>query len=305
MKKLTAAARYFLSSLFTVTVLAAFACSVLRSEWRLPLIRLLSRSFTTFAESLGTNRLGWLVSNVYSPVFLIIAIVILVGIMRGLPAMRKYWVGTAVVALMAVGSVTVLFFGFIYFRTVVRTVYEDHQFLVSRSSQLARDKAELAKENRAWETKKLNFQRAGSNSSAQESPTKLRKELRSLAGNILDFQTDKLANIPPAILIAVPGGQETMRKNMENSIRYNQEAVLELLKRFGGPIDACIRRVRPYQLDTTRLQSHVADLNSIQMITLIANDLSGLADQLDDGNLLSSSSGAQKTHCPSYYFRCP
>jgi hypothetical protein len=127
------------------------------------------------------------------------------------------------------------------------------------------------------------------------------QEFRILASDVLEFQENRLRNRP---VLVFGGPSDVTRKTMEDSNHYNQQAVVDFLKRFGGPIESVTRRLRPYRLDATRLQRHVIDLNSIQMMRFIADDLNDLADQLGDANLVSSNA-RRKSYCPSYYFDCP
>lgn len=291
MAKLSAAARYTLTSLVTAMALTAVAYWILRpAEWRPHLLGLLSRSFIAFTRSLGTNRHGWMVSDVYSSVFVIVVTVAITGRLRGMAAMREHWIKTSAIALLALVSKIVLFSGAMYLRQVTEVVYVDHQSLVLMNARQERDEKNLSEDVNRWKTRALTAEKNRTKPAAisQIESSKKLGESHTLASDALDFQDDKLRNAPGLFLIAVPGGPELMRKNIEDSIRYNQQAVVDFLKRFGGPIESILRRARPYGLDTSRLQRHVGDLNSIQMMRLIAGDLNDLADQLDRGNLLTS-----------------
>jgi len=117
------------------------------------------------------------------------------------------------------------------------------------------------------------------------------QEFRTLASDVLDFQGNRLRNTPT---IVIGGPSEVTRETLEDSNLYNQQAIVDFLKRFGGSIETNLRRARHYGLDPSRLQAHVAELNSIPMMRLIANDVNELADQLDHRNLLNSNDGAGK-----------
>jgi len=302
MAKLTTANRYLLGSLFTAMVLTAIAYWVLRPpEWRPHLLNLLARSFTGFA---GTDASIWLVAHVYSSVFQIVATAVLVGIVRGIPAARKHWIETSTIVLLVWLGQILLFYGFPYLRSVTRAVYMDHQAFVSANSQRTKELQNLNREVNAWKIRALAAENSRAKSAARvqhDSPNRMTREFRTLASDMMDFQDHRLRNTPT---IVFGGVSEVTRKTLEDSNRYNQQAIVDFLKRFGGAIESALRRTRPYGLDPSRLQSHVAELNSIQMMRLIASDVNELADQVDYRNLLSSDGGAGKARCPSYYFNC-
>jgi hypothetical protein len=100
--------------------------------------------------------------------------------------------------------------------------------------------------------------------------------------------------------MAVPGGPEQMRRNESDILHYNDEAIMDFLKSFGGRIESIMRKARPYGADTSRLQAHILNLNSIQMMRLIGDDLNDVAEQLEKGNFFRSTGGAEKGRCRSY-----
>jgi len=305
MAKLTAATRYMLACLLTIVALAAIAYWILRPlEWRPQLINLISRSADAFT---GADRSSWLASHLYSSAFLILTTLVLVGITHGRSALKLQWIEKSTIALMALAIQIVLFYGAIYLRTLVRTVYQLDRSAAARITQLTNDKASLTRESSSWKSRALELEHEHSKqeaSSPKDLPKQLMQETRVCASDILSFQDIELSNKPTTILIAVPGGQELMRKSMEDSIRYNDQAIVEFLKTFGGQIESIMRRVRPYGLDTSRLERHVAELNGIQMTRLIADDLNDLADQMDTDHI-GFSRRRKGPYCPSYYTNCP
>jgi hypothetical protein len=288
MAKLTAVARYILMSFLTIIDLIAITWALLPVEWSPHLFRLLSRSFGAFAQSLGNNSTGWLVSNVYAQLFLIIVPVVLVGVVRGVPPMRHHW-ETTKISLMALASLIAVFYGFIYLRTVVSIVYNEHQSAISEHSRLTKDVQNLTRELSTWKTSRAaENHRAKSTSISGRGSQTISQQARTVASDVLDFQANKLVN-SPVIVLSGPAPELT-RRTVDDSNRYNQQAVVDLLKRFGGPIESIMREVRPYGIDTSRLQRHIEELNSIQMMRLIADDVNDIADQLNPGDLLSSNS---------------
>lgn len=289
MTKLKAVAHCVLTFCCSIIALIAIAYWVLLPvEGRPHLISLLSRSFTAFAQSLGTNRSGWLVSKVYASLFLIIVTVVLIGIGGGLTAMRQHRAETTV-ALTSVAILIVIFYGFIYIRTVVSIVYNEHQSAISEHSRLLEDVQHLTRELNALKTVTRIIESSPAKSAAisrRGSPKTISPRARTVASDALDFQGNKLRNLP---MIVIGGfSPDLTRKTMEDSSRYNDQAIVEFLKRFGGPIESIMREIRPYGIDTSRLQRHIEELNSIQMMRLIADDLNDIANQLDPGDLLSS-----------------
>jgi hypothetical protein len=222
----------------------------------------------------------------------------------GVPPRRRYWFGKTAIALLTVGCVVALLYSFIHLRTVERRAYDDHNSLVSANSRLARDVQDLTREVSVWKARAATAESDHARSAVRShrEPTKtITQGFRTLAGDVLEFEGNRLRNSP---VLVFGGLSDLTRKTMEDSNHYSQQAVVDFLKRFGGPIESVMRRVRPYGLDSTRLQRHVIDLNNIQMMRSIADDVNDLADQLDHGNLVSANA-RWKSYCPSYYSHCP
>jgi 23S rRNA maturation mini-RNase III len=201
-----------------------------------------------------------------------------------------------------------LFYGFGYLRAVTRTVYEYYKLQTARSALLTQEEVNLTEEVNRWKARALNAESKHSTQTLEnynESANRLAREAHTLASDVLDYQGDRMRNIPIRIMMAVPGGPEKMRRNEEDILHYNDQAIMDFLKKFGGEIESIMRRTKPYGLDTSQLQGHIANLNSIQMMRLIGDDLNDVAGQLDQRRLLTSRGTTEKAHCPSYYHSCP
>jgi hypothetical protein len=295
MSKLTAATRYMLVALLAAAVLAVIGILIISpAEWRGHLLNLLSRSLTTFSAG---NRSGWLVSHVYAPVFLLVANLAVVGIMQGGPAVRRQRIQTSAIAFVSLLAQMVLFYGALYLREVARTVYEDHRLLASTNIRLTRERANLAPEMSLWKTRALNAEIDRAQSPAaialEESAKKIEREARSQASDALQFQEQELGHTPTVVF---GGPAEITRKTMEDANRYNQQAIVDFLKKFGGPIESVMRRGRRYGVDPSRLQRHIMELNSIPMMQLVANDLNDIGDQLHQGTLVGSERRAARAY---------
>jgi len=218
------------------------------------------------------------------------------------PHATGYWKGKMAIVLLAAGA---LLYAFLDMRLVKRAAYDNQQSLVSANSRLAREVQDLTREMDDWKKRAQAAESAPAKSatiSHRKSPKSMSEDFHALAGDVLDFQGNRLRSAP---LLIIGGQPDLMRQSMEQSNSYNQQAIMDFLKRFGGPIESVMRRTKPYGLDISRLQSHIIDLNSIQMMRLIADDVNDLADQLDHGNLVSANGGAQKALCLSDYSTCP
>ena len=298
MMRLNSATRSLLASFLTILVFGVLGYWILSpAEWRKPLLHLLSRSFAAFG---GADQHSWLVSHVYAPGFMLLVMVALVGILRGVPAMRQLWIQTSGIAVLALVIQIVGFYGFLYLRSVVRIVYQEHQSQLSANSQLEKEISRLNVEPNGAKTKSLHAEKRAKpfTEVPEKSASQIGKLARTYASDVLDFQEEQLRGLPT---ILIGGATDLSRKSMEDSQFYNRQAIIDFLKTFGGPIESVLRQVKPFGFDTSRLQRHIEELNSIQMFRLIADDLNDLAGQLSEGNLRSP---AHKSHCPSYFYSC-
>jgi hypothetical protein len=244
MAKLVIATRYLFACSPTMVALTAVAYWILwPAEWRSELLSLLAKSFSAFTRSFGTNNRGWFWSEISLPILLTLVTSTLIRIFRGRGAMSRYCRETALVGILAPIAVNVLLCP-LYIRNVVRAVYDDHQSLLSKNARLAQENEGLLGETNLWKHRVLNIESDRPQPtvlSEAEAAKKLARALHVGASNVLDFQAEELNNRPMLVLIAVPGGSELMRENNDKINRYDQEALLDFLKRFGGPIDGLIR----------------------------------------------------------------
>jgi hypothetical protein len=298
MLKLNSATRYLLASSLATLVLGVLGYWILSPvEWRPRLLHLLSSSFAAFG---GADLHHWLVSHVYAPTFMLLMIVALVGILRGVPAMRLLWVQTSGIALLALFLQIVGFYGFLYLRSVVRIVYQERQSQLSANSRLEKEISRLKEELNGAKTKSPHAANRAKpfTEVPEKSASQIGKLARICASDVLDFHEERLRNLPTML---IGGAADLSRKGMEDSQRYDRQAIIDFLKTFGGPIESILRQVKAFGVDTSQLQRHMAELNNIQMIRLIADDLNDVAGQLSQGNLRSP----RKSLCPSYYVSCP
>jgi hypothetical protein len=174
---------------------------------------------------------------------------------------------------------------FIYRETDLRAALtaraRDYAGFAQTMDVLRRRNDDLVNEVSKWRQKAKDARKHGSRSAARESGNALATRMRALARDILDFENEKTITRPVTILSAVPGGEQTMRRNSEDIAHYDQAAVTDFLKRFGGPVNGVARIVRPYTLDTSRLQRHIETINCIPAMRLVATDIIDLADQLE------------------------
>jgi hypothetical protein len=185
---------------------------------------------------------------------MLLVTVVLVGISRRVAAMRRHWRQTSSIALLALFIQIVGFHGLLYLRSVARIVYEEHQSLLSANLRLEKEISRLKEEPNVLKTKSLD---------AENRARQVRELAHIYASDVLDFQEERLRNTP---IILIGGAADLSRKTMEDSQFYNRQVIIDFLKTFGGPIESILRQVKAFGVDTSQLQRHIAELNSIQMI---------------------------------------
>ena len=166
--------------------------------------------------------------------------------------MRRHWIETSTIAFLTLFAQIVLFYGPIFCRKIAQTVYEDHEFQAAAKVQLTHENSNLTTELRLWKTKAL-IGKGDEHAAAalqNDSPKKIRRDARSQASDVLEFQAREFRNLPG---IVIGGPAEITRRTMEESNRYNQKAIVDFLKKFGGPVESVMRRARPYGIDPSRL----------------------------------------------------
>jgi hypothetical protein len=92
------------------------------------------------------------------------------------------------------------------------------------------------------------------------------------------FEQEMERSSPPLILST--SSADVTNRSLERSNEHNQQAVIRFVTRFSIPVANIIRDSRQRGLDASPLEGHMAALNSIQMMRLVAADVSSLADQL-------------------------
>jgi len=184
-------------------------------------------------------------------------------------------------ALLTLAGLAFLVYDDIHVHAALKARDRDDAGSVQTIHVLGRRNDDLVREASKWKQQAEAAQKRSPSLLARESRNAVAAGARALARDMLDFENEKTVTRPVTIFSAVPGGEQTMRRNSEDIGRYDQAAVTDFLKEFGGPVNGVTRKIRPYALDTSRLQRHTETINSIQAMRLVANDLSDLANQLE------------------------
>jgi hypothetical protein len=166
--------------------------------------------------------------------------------------MRKRWAEITVVVLLVLPGQMSLLYWAVYMRGTAATASRNQQALALEMSVLNGRVLDLTNEADKWKARAEEAEKAAIPMRARESRREMSEGVNAEAAEILDFENEKEANRPPMILAAVPGGDETMRRNQGDLLRYENGAVRDFIKLFGGRVNDLIRRVRPYGIDTSR-----------------------------------------------------
>ncbi len=250
-------------------------------SWLHPIASLLLRVCIAWLRVLGTSW-GGIVAQV-----LILLLTEGQGGWWRLQTWKTNWKGglrRGVYALLAVWAAAFVF-------CTGATISQDHKYLLGRlqhtlgesralQRQVAILKSQLDQENNEIR----GLRRRMVHAPARPKPgrkSQLAQELRTVASDLFVFQGQRRRQEPAVILSTLPGGAELTRKSFEDGAAYQSKTVIDFLKGFGGRIDNLYQELRPYGLDLSPLQNHVAEVSSLTMITLVASDLDALADQLD------------------------
>lgn len=128
----------FLKFCFFAVLLVYFAATVLvgavleYSVWHSHLVRFIHRAWLSFvAERVGSTSPGFVNSIVASVVGLIL-VVIGIGYLQGLAAMRKHVIETAGMGIVGLATVSILVYGTQFAWDIVQFVYDDHQKLAAK-----------------------------------------------------------------------------------------------------------------------------------------------------------------------------
>jgi len=103
---------------------------------------------------------------------------------------------------------------------------------------------------------------------------------RDLATDILTYKSDIEINRPMVILSTSSAALTERSLNAED--QFEKNPLLDFLRRFSGPIYQLERGFREQGIDSSQLETHIAQLVNTQMIRLVAVDLNGMALQLEN-----------------------
>jgi hypothetical protein len=195
--------------------------------------------------------------------------------------MRQRWIKMVVSTCLILIGLTLFICNEIHLHAVLIALARNYASFAHRIDALATRNDDLVNEASKWRQQAKDAQKRSWRLPDRESRIAVAARARALARDILDFENEKTISQPVTILSVLPGGEEAMRRNLEDLDHYDQAATTDFLKQFGGPLDGVARKIRPYGLDTSRLQRHIETINNIVAMRLVANDLNDVADQLE------------------------
>jgi ribosome modulation factor len=105
------------------------------------------------------------------------------------------------------------------------------------------------------------------------------------------FEEEMERSSPTQILSSTSA--ELTTRSMEICNELNHQAVVRFLSRFSVPVADIIRDARDRGLDASLLEGHMAALNSIPMMRLVAADVMSLAEQLKE---MRTANGSTRKH---------
>lgn len=112
-------------------------------EWHQHLLRLAGRGWAVFVvQDVGSTGRGFL-NGCLEAVFGIAAVAAMTGYLLGLKELQKHLMETAIIALFAFGTVTLIVYGTQFAWEVAKVGYEDHQTLASKASSLEAERPHL------------------------------------------------------------------------------------------------------------------------------------------------------------------
>jgi hypothetical protein len=195
--------------------------------------------------------------------------------------MRQRWIKKAVPTLLLFTGLTFFIYGEIHLHAALKALAMDYAKFVRTIDILGRRNDDLVNEASKLRQQAEDAQTPPCRLPPREARYAVAARVRALAFDILDFENEKTSTRPATILSALATGEATMRRNSEDIGRYDQAAVTDFSKQFGGLVNGVTRKIRPFGLETSRLQRHIETINNILVMRLIANDLNDLADQLE------------------------
>lgn len=175
--------------------------------------------------------------------------------------------------------------GFVFVICAVITLRHDQQHLLAMCTKLESQNKTLSDKLAASE-KQDRCPSSGPRGlrKATESEITNRRRLvqnaRNLATDILTYKSDIEINRPMVILSTSSAVLTERSLNAED--QFEKNPLLDFLRRFSGPIYQLERGFREQGIDSSQLETHIAQLVNTQMIRLVAVDLNGMALQLEN-----------------------
>jgi hypothetical protein len=105
------------------------------------------------------------------------------------------------------------------------------------------------------------------------------RALRRLATEIIAFQEEMQRTSPPLVLSSI--SEEVTNRSLQMCNEHKHQTVIRFLATFSARLTDVIRDTKENGPDASPLETHLAALNSIAMMRLIAADVSSLANQAE------------------------
>jgi hypothetical protein len=115
---------------------------------------------------------------------------------------------------------------------------------------------------------------------ADNSQRAARRALR-LSDDIMTLLTTLDTNRPTLVLASM--SPAITQKSMDLNAEFERHAIFDFFREFAGRIDELLDACHRRHIDASRLEIHFAQLNCTQMFRLVAMDVKGLAQQLQNG----------------------
>lgn len=163
-------------------------------------------------------------------------------------------------------------------RKTLKTLERNNAALLRKVDTLEEMNHDLVQEASKWMQQVGQLEKQVTAPQTSESPNAVLQYAHSLALAVLDFQNQQSSSSPPLIVSVIPGATFASHEAIQ---RHDREAVTKFFMQFGGPLTSAARKFGSYRLDTSGLKRHMAALDSITAMRLVADDLNDLADQLE------------------------
>jgi hypothetical protein len=151
--------------------------------------------------------------------------------------MRQRWIKTTVPACLILIGLTFFIYDEIHLHAALKTLARDYASFLQRIEALTRRNDDLVNEASKWRQRAKDVQKRSWRLPDRESRIAVAARARALARDILDFENEETITRPVTILSVLPGGEEMMRRNFEDIGHYDDTAVTDFLKQFGGPLN--------------------------------------------------------------------